>query len=66
MATHPQKIYWRGKHDYQARFFAVPIMAVEYGNRNFYYIDFGIVASYLVQAKLTESLDKFGNGISRL
>jgi hypothetical protein len=31
-------------------------------NRNFYYIDLGFVASYLVQANLTESLDKFKNG----
>ncbi len=58
-----KNIFGAANSDYQARFFAVPIMARwNMGNRNFYYIDFGIFASYLVQAKLTESLDKFGNG----
>src|SRR5258706_15096876 len=58
-----KNIFGAANSDYQARFLAVPIMARwNMGNRNFYYIDFGIVASYLVQAKLKESLDKFGNG----
>ncbi|MBI1767488.1 MAG: hypothetical protein HY015_00450 [Bacteroidetes bacterium] len=58
-----KNIFGPANSNYEGRFLAVPIMARwNLGNRNFYYIDFGIVASYLVQAKLTESLDKFKNG----
>lgn len=48
--------------DYSARFLAVPILARwNIGNRNTWYIDFGLVVSYLADAKLKETAYKFGN-----
>ena len=48
--------------DYTGRFLAVPILARwNIGNRNFFYVDAGIVISYLANAKLKETLYKFGN-----
>ncbi|MBS1507479.1 MAG: hypothetical protein JSS79_12600 [Bacteroidetes bacterium] len=48
--------------EYSARFISVPLMARwNVSNRNFLYIDFGINTSYLAQAHLHESFQKFSN-----
>jgi len=58
-----QNIFGPADSEYSARFLALPILARwNVGNRNFYYVDLGVMACYLMQAKLTESLDKFKNG----
>lgn len=46
--------------EYSARYIAVPVMARwNVGNRNFFYLDFGINTLYLAQAHLHESYQKF-------
>ncbi len=55
--------FGQANSDYNARFISVPIMARwNIGNRNFFYVDFGLNTFFLASAHLKESIDKFNNG----
>jgi hypothetical protein len=47
---------------FNAQYVGVPVMARwNVGNRNFLYLDMGLITYYLAYAKLTESIQKFGS-----
>jgi len=48
--------------DFAAYYVAVPLMARwNVGNKNMFYLDFGLAPYYLVDAQLTESITEFGS-----
>ncbi|HEY5690045.1 MAG TPA: hypothetical protein VIS49_01195 [Cyclobacteriaceae bacterium] len=51
--------------DFKATYMAVPLMVRwNVGNKNMYYLDFGLSPYYLADAHLTESITRFGNTIT--
>jgi len=55
-----KEIGFSSKSEYKANYIAVPLMARwNPGNRNFFYLDFGLLPFYLVNAHLKESIIRF-------
>ncbi len=51
--------------EFKATYVAVPLLARwNVGNRNFFYLDFGLVPYYLLHAHLTESMQQFNGTVT--
>lgn len=51
--------------EFKATYVAVPLLARwNVGNRNFFYLDFGLVPYFLLRAHLTESIRQFNNKVT--
>ncbi len=51
--------------EFKATYVAIPLMARwNVGNRNIYYLDFGLSPYYLTNAHLTESITRFGSTLT--